>query len=348
MATRFYLRENGTAPVTVAVDAGWESSASPFASKPMFTTTDAGDTLTNSTGFTSTAAQDRCHRQWISPPLAASLVFDTGVTYKAQMQCLESAANDNLTSRMGVRVVSEDGTVVRHTVLAIANYGSVTEWATAYTNRILANADAGTGSYTTVAGDRLVFEVGHRDATGTSISGSSRWGSAGSTDLGENDTSTSATERPWFEMSLTTTFPTPQSLSMSGVGTATNVKSVGVVRAFTGVGTASMVKQPRFTLGMAATGAAGLVAGLLLAVVSQATAVGTALLTNRFMGSVVSASIATGSLAMSRTLSLSQALAMTATGTLDLVAQFIGGAGSALIAGVGRMGMKLRLGWGRR
>lgn len=206
MATRLYGRENGTAPGTPAVDGGWESSASPFARSPAYTSTDSGDTLTTVSGFGSTSGQDRCHRQWISLPMSAGLVFNTSVTYKAYAQVLESAANDNIRSRLCVRILSEDLSTVRHTVLAIADYSTAAEWNTALRNKAFADGDAGTGSYTTVAGDRLVLEWGHNDSSGVSISGSSRWGSAGTADLGENETSTSTSERPWFETSLNLTF----------------------------------------------------------------------------------------------------------------------------------------------
>jgi hypothetical protein len=52
-------------------------------------------------------------------------------------------------------------------------------------------------------------EFGHRDAAGSTISGSSRWGSAATGgDLPENETSISTTVRPWFESSLSVTFET--------------------------------------------------------------------------------------------------------------------------------------------
>lgn len=208
MATRMYFRENGTVPITPAVDAGWESSASPFARKPMFTTTDAGDTLTTVAGFTSTTAQDRCHRQFISLPMAAGIVFDTSVTYKCYVQVLEGASTDNVRSRLGMRILSRDGSTVRATPLAILDYSTAAEWGTALRNKAFANGDLGVSSYTTVAGDRLVVEIGHNDVAGTTPEGRSRWGSAGSADLGENETSTSTTERPWFETSVTITFET--------------------------------------------------------------------------------------------------------------------------------------------
>jgi hypothetical protein len=201
VATRVYL-SNLAAPAAPAVDAAWESSASPFARAAAVLASISTDSLATVAGFTSTAGQDRCHRQFVSPQMAAGNVFNTGVTYKAYAQVLESAANDNCVSRLGVRIVSADGSTVRHTILAVADYSTATEFNTAIRNKAFANGDAGTGSYTTVAGDRLVIEFGHNDASGASISASSRWGSGGSTDLPENETDVATTTRPWFETSL--------------------------------------------------------------------------------------------------------------------------------------------------
>jgi hypothetical protein len=228
MATRFYFRENGTAPITPSVDAGWESSASPFARKPMFTTT-ATDALGTVTGFTSTTGQDRCHRQLISEPMAAGITFNTGTTYKCYLQALESATNDNCAARLCVRILSQGGSAVRATPLALADYSTATEFNTALRNKAFANGDAGAGSYTTVLGDRLVVEIGHNDAAGASISASSRWGSqsTGVTDLGENETSTSTTERPWFETSANITFVNPTPLATTAAA-QTSAIAVGV------------------------------------------------------------------------------------------------------------------------
>lgn len=211
MATRLYFHEAGSVGITPSVDGGWESSASPFARKPLVTTAKSGDTLTTVSGFTSTAGQDRCHRQLISSPMDSGHIFNTSVTYKCYVQCLESAANDNIRSRICVRILSEDGSTVRHTVLALADLSSGAEWNTALRNKVFADGDAGSGSYTNVAGDRICVEIGHNDSAGSSISASSRWGSdaGASADLGENETDTGTTLRPWFETSLNITFQAP-------------------------------------------------------------------------------------------------------------------------------------------
>jgi len=246
--TRFYLWEASAAPVSPAVDAAWESSAGPFARRPMHPSPAVGDSLKTISGFNSKAGRDRCHRQFIGPPMAAGQVFDTSVTYKAYAQVLESSSNDELRSRIGIRIVSRDGSTVRHTVKAIADYSSGTEWSTSLRSTAFLDGDAGTGSYTTVAGDRLVVEFGHRDGSGATISGSSRWGStATGGDVPENETTTSTTVRPWFECSLNVTFETaPQVTQVTRYvntastpgGDGTTNDTVGANRAFASLVTA--------------------------------------------------------------------------------------------------------------
>ena len=232
------------------MDAGWESSAAPFARRPMNTSPAAGDTLRTISGFGSTAGQDQCHRQFVGPTMAAGNVFDTSVTYKAYAQGLEGSDKDNLRSRIGIRIVSRDGSTVRHTIKAVADYSSGNEWSRSLRSKAYLDGDAGTGSYTTVAGDRLVVEFGHRDASGSSISGSSRWGStATGGDIPENETTTSTTVRPWFECSLTITFETSTPTTPTQVtryvntastagGDGTTNDTVGPNRAFASLVTA--------------------------------------------------------------------------------------------------------------
>ena len=247
-ATRFYLWEASSAPVSPAVDAGWESSDAPFARRPMHPFAAVGDDLTTISGFSSTAGQDRCHRQFVGPPMQAGHVFDTSVTYKAYAQGLESGADDNIRSRIGIRIVSRDGSTVRHTVKAIADYSSGAEWSTSLRNKAFLDGDAGTGSYTTVDGDRLIVEFGHGDASGASISASSRWGStATGGDVPENEKATSTTVRPWFECSLDLTFETPTQVTQvtrfvntasTPGGDGTTNDTVGANRAFASLVTA--------------------------------------------------------------------------------------------------------------
>lgn len=318
MATRFYFQENGSAPVSVSVDGGWESSTSPFASKPMVTAAVAGDSLSTVTGFGSTTGQDRCHRQWISKPLASGHIFNTSVTYKCYVQVQESAANDNIHSRTCVRIVSQDGTTVRHTVLAIAEYNTA-EWSTTLRNKVFLDGDAGTGSYTTVEGDRLVVELGHNDSSGSTISGNSRWGSDSSaTDLGENETETGTTLRPWFETSLNLTFAaetTPITIAATAVGVATVSTKSTYYRAIaaTAIGVATLSTITTYYRTIAAT------------------AIGVANMTTALAYNVSINAVALGVATLNAAATFRKTIAATAVGVADLVTQFISGGGAAAV-----------------
>lgn len=211
MATRLYL-SNGTAHdvttlwgVTPAF-AAWTETTNAVR-RAMYP--DARQTALTDVAVTSAAAGNSVlHRQLVSLPMIAGLAFTTATTFKCQIMGFESAANDNIINRVRcVKIVSRDGTTIQSTQIALGNAASVVEWNT--TNRNLSFLTGQTGqNYTTVAGDRLVLEVGHKDSAGLSISGSLRWGAAsdGTGDLGENETDTTNTLRPWFETSLTLTF----------------------------------------------------------------------------------------------------------------------------------------------
>jgi len=245
MPTRFYLWEASAAPVSPAVDAGWDSTAVPFARRSMHRFPQGSDNLTTTSRFGSTAGQNRCHRQFVGPPMERGHVFDTSVTYKAYAQGLESNGDNNLRSRAGIRIVSRDGSTVRHTVKAVGDYSSGSAWNTALRSKAFLDGDPGTGSYTTVAGDRLVVEFGHRGASGVTISVSSRWGStATGGDVPENETTTATTVRPWFECSLSLTFEAPTQVTRyvntasTRGGDGTTNGTTGATRAFESLVTA--------------------------------------------------------------------------------------------------------------
>ena len=167
------------------------------------------DALANGASVSSTAGQATCHRQYISLPMIAGIVFVNATsTFSAQIQGLESAANDNIINRVRrVFVVSRDGSTIRATLIALGNATSVVEWNTALRNLTFLNATTVGAGYTTVAGDRLVFDIGHNDSAGSTIAGTMRFGITGQTgDLGANETDTTTTLRPWLESSVNLTF----------------------------------------------------------------------------------------------------------------------------------------------
>lgn len=157
---------------------------------------------------TTTPGNSALHVQLISLPMIAGLGFTTGTTFKCQIQGFESAVNDNVINRVrALRVFSRDGSTVQSTLIALGNATSVVEWNTSLRNLTFLAATASGANYTTVAGDRLVLELGHNDSSGATIAATMRRGVTGqSADLGENETDTTTTLRPWFESSLNLTF----------------------------------------------------------------------------------------------------------------------------------------------
>ena len=164
---------------------------------------------------------DAVHRQYVSDGLAAQTL--TG-NVKAQLQCLEAHASNNLQLAIKVLVISNDGTTALSTLLAIARGG--TEPTTALTNRTYPSVAM--GSYACADGDRLCVEIGlgglPTSGSGTnSHNGSIRWGgSAAGGDLPIDDTDTGTTLRPWIEFANTFTFQplTSRGIPFGGAGTA--------------------------------------------------------------------------------------------------------------------------------
>lgn len=154
-------------------------------------TPDAADDLTN---------KDAHHRQYSTDPLIAQTIAGN---VKAQLQCLEANAGNNLFLTMKVYVMI-DGSTIRGTLLAITRATSL-EVATALTNRTFPSTAL--SSVAASENDRLVVEIG-LGGTPTAAggvqghNGTLRWGCAASSgDLLENETETALTYRGWIEFS---------------------------------------------------------------------------------------------------------------------------------------------------
>lgn len=219
MATRFYLSNSEAAAVSPTPAAWGETTG--FLTRLMDIAT-ATDALTTVAKTTTTPGTSRLHYMGVSRPMAAGIGFVTTDTFSVQVLGLESAVNDNIINRVrALRVLSMDGSTVQATLRGLGNAPTVTEWNGSLRNLQFANALVFSNNYTTVSGDRLVLELGHNDSGGASISGSMRWGrdSGGTGDLGQNETDTTSTLRPWLEISRDITFLTDplDDFGMSGM-----------------------------------------------------------------------------------------------------------------------------------
>lgn len=161
MSTRFYFVDQ-SAGVTPAVDAGWENTASLFRRRlyrqGRLTSTVAAVTPTITTGVT----EDAIALQMVSTPIPPQEI--TG-TVSLVTICSENDALLECTLAVVIRVVSNDGSVVRGTLYS--NFNIDTEFTlNASPSTRIVNAQAVT-PVTTLPGDRIVVEVGAHAASPT-------------------------------------------------------------------------------------------------------------------------------------------------------------------------------------
>jgi len=162
MSTRFYFVDQTSAPASPAVDAGWENTASLFrrtlyhgkGHRAPGTPTPVTPTIT--TGVT----EDAIAIQMVSQPIPPQEI--TG-TVSLVTICSENDALLECTMAVVIRVVSNDGSVVRGTLYS--NFNIDTEFTlNASPSTRIVNAQAVT-PVTTLPGDRIVVEVGaHAEA----------------------------------------------------------------------------------------------------------------------------------------------------------------------------------------
>lgn len=224
MATRFYLDGVAdTVPISPTPDAAWENTS--MLTRVLTTTTKSGETIaTVSFADANATNQDILFRQYISSPLVAGQTITGGQALKAQCRVSEAGATavNNLFFTVGMRVLAANGTTVQKTVLVVTRDGVEAEFASVLENRQF-TATSVAGNYTTVAGDRLVIEIGMGGDpnAGSDHDSDMSLGSSSGADLAEDDTTTTA-NNPWFELTDTLTFTTAHTLAPSDTETLTD------------------------------------------------------------------------------------------------------------------------------
>jgi len=204
MATRLYLKVTATStPISPTPDSAWEDTSS-FA-RLMISPVAGSDPMTT-VSFTDIddTPKDILFRQYISNPLTVGQTITGGQNLKAQIRGSEDNTKNNMFVTFGIRVIN--GTTVQKTIRNISWSDNIELALTTLTNRQVVTTGAGT-NYITVAGDRLVIEVGTTGdpANGETHNSSLRFGDAALTDLIEDDLST-LDLRPWIELTDTLTF----------------------------------------------------------------------------------------------------------------------------------------------
>jgi hypothetical protein len=223
VATRFYLPSTGAASVSPSY-AAWTNTAQAGTRLKCVTTkissAMADLSITDGVG----AAATFLMRQWVSDPISAQTVSGT---VKGQMRFMDDTLGAYFdTTDICLKVVSNDGTTLRGTLLALGSYKAANDFTQTRTNRMLADGDA-LSSVVAETDDRLVIEVGVTASTLTlDVIATCSNGDDSGTDFAEDETATAA-NNPWIEFSGTITFS--QSTSPSAVSSVGAVLAGGLL-----------------------------------------------------------------------------------------------------------------------
>lgn len=200
MATRFYLQNSGAAPVSPAYDAGWEQTGE--ADRVILTPKLQLDIVTSLSNKQVTipiaTTQDILNRQFVSIPIPPTN-FKTTDTLSLIVRCFENATSNNATLAVVVKVVSQDGSIVRGTLYSNYNIDSEFALSASAATRIVNSVNL--TALNTLPGDRLVVEVGIH-ALGPAAAGSAnqRFGSSAASDFAMTSGLTTDLN-PYFELS---------------------------------------------------------------------------------------------------------------------------------------------------
>lgn len=220
MATRLYFPSTIGSDITPTADASWEA-ATPRHQGRVVTTKQGTGALTVQSMVAGEADSDTCIAQYVSDALSAQEISGT---VKGQFLCLSEDEALQLFSQCVLRIVSGDGLTVRGTLLSAHNEPESSTWSfLGIRNRAIplaATSPAALTPVTAQGGDRLVIELGFRQAVAiTGADGHIRFRDDGA-DLPENETASSGD--PWMEFSANITFqsslPTSPLCTVLGLG----------------------------------------------------------------------------------------------------------------------------------
>lgn len=203
MATRLYGVASAAAPVSPGFDAGW-SSTSGAVRRKLSTSKSAATETRAGVAVTSGAGNETLGFQLISEPLDGAQSVSGTVSIAVRWR--ELATSDNIQARVRkVYVVSNDGSTVRGTCLALGNHSVTTEpTVTTLAGFPFANATAIT-TVSALDGDRIVVELGlGMTTTGTTPQYDMVIGGSG-TDHTLAEQNTAGTV-PWVEFSANLVF----------------------------------------------------------------------------------------------------------------------------------------------
>ena len=193
MATRFYLPYTGAADESPGYHADWDDTT--IAARLKCVTTKIGSSMTEVVFGDDNDYTDKniLYRQYVSDPITAQTI--SVQTIKYQIRASEDAAQNNMYTAIGIRVVENDGSSETGVVLAVEHDN--TELSTTMTNR---QHTATTSEIEANENDRIVIEIGQSGNPNSQHdhAGEMSIGDDSGTDLPENSTETNP-YNPWVE-----------------------------------------------------------------------------------------------------------------------------------------------------
>ncbi len=202
MVTRIYLPSSRETRISPAFDASWGLTTGADRVRAVVGLRSGTGMASKSTAEASATPVNVLSRQYIVGPLKA---VEISGTVKGRIRAQEANADADYRAQIVIRVLSSDGGTVRGTLRAADTEALSNEFGTSLTNRAFPLATLepqALSPVTAQAGDWLVIEIGYRshNAHTTSRNGTFRYGDSASSDLPEDETSTSD-YNPWIEFS---------------------------------------------------------------------------------------------------------------------------------------------------
>lgn len=185
MPSRFYF-DSVTAPsISPAFDAAWEQTGQAVRLRLQYKKTlSTVSALTDSTSVTIpiTTTQDILIAQFISEPFGYNLLIDARNWSMVIGKCSENATTNNAHLAFSLRIISQDGSIVRGTLRS--SFTTISEFPLTASAATRIIAAAACTPLTSQAGDRICLEVGIR-ANGPTAAGSGkmRFGTSATSDF---------------------------------------------------------------------------------------------------------------------------------------------------------------------
>ena len=167
MATRFYLPASGTPPLSaLAKNAAWELETG-IVRLPTKITKQNTALATSTRTWPATTTQQWCWYQYQSEQLLAAYSWTTADTVSMVLGKLaETTTAGDTHLNYNIRVVSQDGTVIRGIIGALqATAGSEFLLIAAAATKIFNAATTGATNFSSQIGDRIIIEIGVHGVT---------------------------------------------------------------------------------------------------------------------------------------------------------------------------------------